>query len=377
MCSTPSAIRDAGRRAPLRASCRPRSGCRPRGRRPDGRRAGAAWPRRSRGCASRSSPSSAAPRSAGCSPRSARRRMHSPRASASLERLVGPDGSGSLEARTRTGPRSPRRCAGSKARAPACSPSPTPTIPRGLLQIADPPVVLYARGRTELLQRPGPGGRREPQSHARRCGGCRRLRRGAQQRRLDDRQRPGAGHRHGSASRRAGRRVVQHRGAGHRPRSSLPCAQPRPRAPLEQRRADALGVRAGDPGDGAEFSAPQPHHQRTCARLPGGGSGVAQRLADHGATGPRARPRGVRHPGIDPLAVVQRLSLADQARRQAGGVCAGCARRAAAAAARRRAWRHGACRAASGRARRRRADAFSLRWDITRSTSTCFARGPA
>ena len=68
-----------------------------------------------------------------------------------------------------------------------------------------------------------------------------------------------------------------------------------------------------NPGDGAEFSAPQPHHQRTCARLSGGRSGVAQRLADHGPAGPRARSRRVRHPRVDSFTAVQGLSLVDQA----------------------------------------------------------------
>ena len=124
-----------------------------------------------------------------------------------------------------------------------------PDYPAGLLQIADPPVVLYARGRIELLQRPAlavvgsrnptPGGVADAAAFAEALSNAG----------LDHRQRPGAGHRRGRAPRRAGGRLFQHRGAGHRPRSSLSGAQPRPRAPLEQRGADGLGVRAGHPGD--------------------------------------------------------------------------------------------------------------------------------
>jgi hypothetical protein len=68
-----------------------------------------------------------------------------------------------------------------------------------------------------------------------------------------------------------------------------------------------------------QLPAAQPHHRRPVAGHPGGRSGAAVGLADHGAAGRRGRARGVRHPGLDPRAAVARLPRADQAGRQAGG----------------------------------------------------------
>ena len=178
--------------------------------------------------------------------------------------------------------------------------------------------VRMRANRAAAASRAGDGG--QSQRDTRGCGGCRRLRRGIEQCRPDDRERPRVGYRHGGAPRRARRRILQHRGAGHRTGSRVSGAQPRPRPSLEQGRADDFRVSAGNPGDGAEFSSPQPHHQRTCPRVSGRGSGVAQRVPDHRPAGSRAGTGSVCHPRLHSLAPVQRLSLVDQAGGQAGGV---------------------------------------------------------
>ena len=56
-------------------------------------------------------------------------------------------------------------------------------------------------------------------------------------------------------------------------------------------------------------------------------SGVALGLADHRPIGRRQRPRSVRRAGLDSLAVVQGLPPADTRRRQAGRICSGRTRR--------------------------------------------------
>src|SRR3990167_6325101 len=67
----------------------------------------------------------------------------------------------------------------------------------------------------------------------------------------------------------------------------------------------------------------QPHHRRAVARHAGGGSGGAVGLPDHRTAGGRAGARGVRHPRVHPRTAVARLPCADPAGRQAGGVGAG------------------------------------------------------
>ena len=153
---------------------------------------------------------------------------------------------------------------------PACSTLADPHYPAGLLEIADPPVVLYARGRTELLQRPAlavvgsrnptPGGVADAAAFAEALSNAGLTIVSGLALGIDT-----AAHRGGLAGAASSIAVL---GTG------LDRVYPARNRDLAHRLSSAglmlSEFTLGDPGDGAEFSAPQPHHQRACARLPGG-----------------------------------------------------------------------------------------------------------
>ncbi len=112
-------------------------------------------------------------------------------------------------------------------------------IPDALLDSADPPLLLYARGRIELLQAPAIADRRQPQPDAARARERARVRGAPEPRRLGRRLGPGARHRRRGARGRACRRRRHDRGRRHRPRPRLSGAPSRARAADRRRRIDA------------------------------------------------------------------------------------------------------------------------------------------
>ena len=166
--------------------------------------------------------------------------------------------------------------------------------PQPLLETPDPPALLYLRGRRELLARPGPRRRRQPQRHAARDKQRRTVRARFQLRRPHHRQRPGAGHRRRGAPRRSGRRGLHHCRARHRRRHPLSAAQPRAGRAHRARGTDRQRIPARHAAARRQFSAAQPRHLGPCARLPGGGGGARLGLAHHRAPRRRAGARGVR-----------------------------------------------------------------------------------
>src|SRR3990172_3909530 len=157
-----------------------------------------------------------------------------------------------------------------------------PAYPKALLDIADPPPLLYARGRLELLNRA-----------ALAIFGVQRTLRGR-------------------AQRRACRRLVDGGGARHRRRHRLP--EPQRAACGRDRHAGGarLRVRARLRAARAQFPAPQSPDQRARERMPGGRSGARIGLAHHRARRRRPGPRGVRDSRLHPLATRERLPRAHQ-----------------------------------------------------------------
>ncbi len=187
-----------------------------------------------------------------------------------------------------------------------------------LLEIADPPLLLYAQGRLELLAAPALAivGSRNPSAQ-----GVDNARAFAQHLSqagvtivsglalgID-----GAAHEGGLAGRGGTIAVV---GTG------LDRVYPARHRALAHRIAkDGLllsRVRTRHAAAGRELPAAQPHHRRLVARHAGGRGGAAIGLADHRAPGTRGRARGVRDSRLDPFAAVARLPRPDQAGRQAG-----------------------------------------------------------
>ena len=89
-----------------------------------------------------------------------------------------------------------------------------------------------------------------------------------------------------------------------------------------------VGIPARHAAAQGEFPAPQPADQRPRARRARRRGDAVVGIADHGALGGRAGPRGVRDSRLDPLAVLERLPQADSRRREARRNRAGRARRA-------------------------------------------------
>ena len=185
--------------------------------------------------------------------------------------------------------------------------------PRLLLEITDPPPLLYARGRVELLQRAAlaiVGSRNATQQGSDNAEAFARA--------LSD---AGLTIVSGLA---LGIDAAAHRGglAGERARRS-PCSAPasmwsiRAQRRARRTRSPTRGLLIsefplGTPALGAQFPAAQSPHQRPGARLPGGRSRARLRLADHRARRRRAGARGVRRSGLDPFAARQGLPRADQ-----------------------------------------------------------------
>jgi len=65
---------------------------------------------------------------------------------------------------------------------------------------------------------------------------------------------------------------------------------------------------------------------RLCARVPGYRGSARVWIPDHSQACRGAGPRGIRDPGIDPLAPFQGMPCADQAGRETCRVCTGCSR---------------------------------------------------
>jgi hypothetical protein len=179
--------------------------------------------------------------------------------------------------------------------------------PQALLNIEEPPTVLYARGRVELLNEKCfaiVGSRNATRLGARdaeafaatlaQSGWC--VVSGL-----------AAGHRCRGASRSAFLPRTEHRGDGHGRRHHLSGEQPQARRSPGRGRLPGLGIPARHAAGGAELPAPQPSDQWPVERRARGRGGIAQRLAHHRAHGREPGPRCVRRSRVHPFTAVQGL----------------------------------------------------------------------
>ena len=171
------------------------------------------------------------------------------------------------------------------------------TIRKSLLTAADPPVLFYAKGRVELLNRPGlaiVGSRNATkQGEATAAAFAAAL--------------SGAGLTIVSGL-ALGIDAAAHRGALTARGSTIavigtgadriyPSRNEGLAREIAQQGVVDQRIPARHAGPGGQLPAPQPPDRRSGARLPGGGSRRAQRLADHGAAGGRGRPEVFAIPG--------------------------------------------------------------------------------
>ncbi len=191
--------------------------------------------------------------------------------------------------------------------------------PQALANIPDPPLLLYIRGRIDLLARPAlaiVGSRNATvQGKANAAAFAGALSRRGRVRGLG----PGPWHRCRRARRRIARRRLDHRRGRHRRRFVLSGAQPGARRTHRPRRLHRQRIRARHAAQQRQFPAPQPDHQRLVVRRAGGRSGRAIGFPDHGARGRRTGQGSVRLARLDPRAAGQGLPPADTRWRAAGG----------------------------------------------------------
>ncbi len=194
------------------------------------------------------------------------------------------------------------------------------TYPKLLLEIPDPPVLLYAAGRLELLARPALAvvgsrnataqGVRDAEQFAKAFSEAGLTIVSGLALGID-----AAAHRGGLAAQGSTIAVL---GTG------IDVVYPRQNAALAARIAESGLLLSefplGTPGAAHHF----PRRNRLISGLAQGCLVVEAALAsgslDHRARGGRAGPRGVRAPRVDPFAAFQGQPRADQARRQAGRV---------------------------------------------------------
>src|SRR5215510_7112715 len=190
-----------------------------------------------------------------------------------------------------------------------------PEYPRRLLELPDPPTLLYMHGRTELL--------------ARDALAIVGIRNATPQGRLDDRERARARRRRRGASRRARGRRLDSGGARLGNRRSLSAAQRRSAARDRGARRALVRVRTRYAARRRQLSAPESPDQRARPGRAGRRGGTRQRLAHHGAARRGPGPRRLCDPRLDPLAAREGLSCAAQGGREARRERPGRARRAA------------------------------------------------
>jgi hypothetical protein len=190
--------------------------------------------------------------------------------------------------------------------------------PQALLQIADPPTLLYVRGRLDLLNKPALAvvGSRNPTPQG-----------------LQNAERFAAALAEAGLTIASGLALgidaAAHRGAlrtsGSTWLSSAPVSTVSTR-PANQQLALEIAARGaivsefplGVPPARRQLPAPQPADLRLLARCAGGRSDGRQRFADYRAPRLRTGTRGIRHSRIDSLATFARLPQVDQAGGQAG-----------------------------------------------------------
>jgi hypothetical protein len=192
--------------------------------------------------------------------------------------------------------------------------------PQSLLSSDDPPLLLYAKGNTAVLNRPmlavvgsrnaTAQGLRDAEAFARALGEAGLTVVSGLALGID-----AAAHR-GALATLAGTVAVIGTGADR----LYPARNETLAHEIADKGRGTQRVSARHAGAGRQFPAPQPHHRRPRPWLPGGRGGPAQRVADHGTTGGGIRPRGLCHPRIDPFAAVARLPSVDTTGGQAGRI---------------------------------------------------------
>ena len=171
-----------------------------------------------------------------------------------------------------------------------------PRYPQALREIFDPPLVLFARGRVELLQSLSVAvvGTRRPTPYglavAERLSG--------------DLAHAGLTIVSGMAR---GIDTASHKGAlaaggdtiavlGLRRRRRLSRGESQAVGGDSRKRSDRFRISHGRNGVPAEFPHPQPHYQRDQPGCAGSGRGAIQRFGHHGQTGDGSGTGGIRHP---------------------------------------------------------------------------------
>ena len=173
--------------------------------------------------------------------------------------------------------------------------------PASLLEIPDPPVVLYVKGDVTLLSQPSiavvgarsatPQGEANAEAFATELSAAGLTIVSGLALGID-----GAAHRGGLSG--PGRTVA----VIGRCRPDLSGAQCRTGPTNRRARSDHQRVRPRDWAAGPQFSPAQPPDRRPCQRRAGGRGGREERFPDHRSPGDRVRPRGFRHPGVDSFA---------------------------------------------------------------------------
>jgi hypothetical protein len=198
--------------------------------------------------------------------------------------------------------------------------------PPSLLDIADPPILLYAKGRAELLSRPSMavvGSRNataqgisnaEKFSEALAHAGLTII--SGMALGIDT-----AAHQGGLAAKSAGGSTIAVIGTGADIRLSR--TQPRPCPSDRESRLHRQRISAWRAGDRIQLPSSQSDHQRSGARRTGDRSRIAIGFVDHRTYGSRTGARRICDPRLDSFAAVEGLPSTDQARCQAGRIGTG------------------------------------------------------